>query len=188
MPRCRSPTTGPCAIGREIAEGREPRLHRARTGPRRRCTRKRKAPYRRTSPSGVLACCVGVVAVRSERPYGQLTAMGRIVGRAGLHPFTIIMKNDPITQMLWSSKDVLVERQVTFEPNAFALSHRVHEVTMLAADVAPRRAVKPYADLELGAHVVMMRALAETPDVTPHVRSWRPLPTPRALPVVWEPV
>ena len=105
-----------------------------------------------------------------------------------MHPLSIIMKNDPTTQLLWRFKEETVERQVTFEPNTFALSHRVHEVTVLAADVPLRPAVKPYADLELGAHVVMMRALADTPDVTPHVRSWTPLSAPRALPAVWEPV
>ena len=105
-----------------------------------------------------------------------------------MHPSSIIMKNDPTTQLLWRFKEEAIEHHVTFEPNTFALSHRVREVTMLAADPTPRRAVKPYADLELGAHVVMMQALAETPDVTPHVRPWWPLSTPRALPAVWEPV
>jgi hypothetical protein len=132
-------------------------------------------------------CCVDVVEVRSDRLYGQPTTFGKIVGGTGIHPQSIIMTNDLATQLLWSFKEETVEHQVMFEPNTLALSHRVREVTMLAADVTPR-AVKPYADLELGAHVVMMRALAETPDVSPQIRSWTPLSTPRALRAVWEPV
>jgi hypothetical protein len=131
---------------------------------------------------------VDIVKDRSDRLYGQPTAFGKIVGSARMHPPSIIMKNDPTTQLLWSFKEETVERQVTYEPNTFALGHRVRRVAKLAADVAPWPAVKPHADLKLGAHVVMMRELAETADVTPHVRTWMPLSTPRALPSVWEPV
>lgn len=97
------------------------------------------------------------------------------------------MTNDPTTQTLWRIKEETVDRHVTLDPSGFSLSQRMHEVTIVAAETAPKPLANICTDLELGAHVVLMRTLAAV-DSSPDVRPWTPLSPPKALPATWETV
>jgi hypothetical protein len=123
----------------------------------------------------------------SDWPYGKWSGLVRIESEMSFDRSTTIMKNDPTTQLLWSTKEETVERHMTLDASGFSLSQRLREVTMLAADASPKPGANICTELELGAHVVQMRTFA-TVDVSPDVRSWTPLPTPRALPAAWETV
>jgi hypothetical protein len=132
----------------------------------------------------VVVCCGDIVEPRFDRLYGRPSDRVRIVSETGFARSTVIMQNNPTTQLLRRIKEETVERHVTFDESRFSLSERMHEVTMLAEDASPRPAVNACTDLELGAHVALMRTLTHV-DRSPDVRSWIPLSAPRALPASW---
>jgi hypothetical protein len=97
------------------------------------------------------------------------------------------MDKDPTSQLLWHLKAATMERRVTVAEHSVSMSVRVEEVTMMSAtEMTTASRPNDCPDLELGAHVALLRSVGGKSPAWRGARS--PLSVaPRPLPTVSKP-